>query len=147
MEKKITVRAASLTDSSAMYLLNRDGLGYDYAPEKTKERLEAVLGNPEYKVFIAEMDGNVAGYIHGADYHCTYCDPLKNILALVVDEKYRGTGVGRALITALEQWSRDCGCAGVRLVSGHNRTGAHKFYEACGYRMRKEQKNFIKLFE
>ncbi len=143
---EILIRPAAIGDAGAMQVLNRDGLGYDYPIEKTKERLKTVLGNPEYKVFIAEADGRVIGYIHGADYHCTYTDPLKNILALVVEERYRGQGAGKALITAIEQWARECGAAGVRLVSGYNRTGAHRFYETCGYHMRKEQKNFIKLF-
>jgi hypothetical protein len=38
------------------------------------------------------------------------------------------------------------GCAGVRLASGMVRSGAHRFYLACGYQHRKDQCNFIKRF-
>lgn len=91
--------------------------------------------------------GEVAGYIHGGGYECTYCAPLKNVLALAVDEKYRGLGVGRRLLEELEAWAKDKGCAGVRLVSGMDRLGAHAFYLRCGYIVRKEHKNFIRYFQ
>jgi ribosomal protein S18 acetylase RimI-like enzyme len=141
----ITIRKAVVSDYEAIYRLNAE-LGYDYDKDETKKRLQSILGNEQYILFVAEVNGEVAGYIHGGDYHGTYSDPLKNILSFVVFEKCRHHGVGRMLITALEGWAKECGCAGVRLVSAFHRVGAHRFYEACGYTLRKEQKNFVKIF-
>lgn len=142
----LKIRDATEKDFEAIYLLNKNGLGYDYDIEKTHQRLKHILENSGNKILVAVLDGAIVGYIYSADYECTYSDPLKNILALVVDEGKRGFGIGRALLSAVENWAKESGSSGVRLVSGINREDAHKFYLSCGYTDRKNQKNFIKLF-
>lgn len=140
------IRPAKLDDADALYHINRDALGYDYPIELTRKRLAMVLDAGRDRLLVAELDGDIVGYIHCADYDCIYQPPLKNILALAVLEQVRGRGVGKLLLTAAEDWARECDCKGVRLVSGFNRMGAHGFYLACGYTDRKNQKNFIKYF-
>lgn len=143
----ITVRPASLTDVPAICRLQSQELGYHCTLEMTRRRLEDILQKPENRVWIAETDGRLSGFVHAADYDCIYCESLKNILAIAVDHTVQRQGVGRALVCAVEDWARECGSAGVRLVSGMDRQGAHRFYEACGYFLRKEQKNFMRLFD
>ena len=143
---KPTVRTADLSDAESIRRINLQAFGYDYGPTETANRLADISKKPNIRIFVAEINGRVAGYIHGSDYDCTYMPPLKNILALGVLEEYRGRGIGRMLVAELEAWAKAGGCAGVRLVSGYNRTEAHKFYLRCGYADRKDQKNFIKLF-
>ncbi len=140
------IRPASDQDAQAIYMLNRDGLGYDYPLEDTRRRLKLVLAKAGNRIFVAQLEGRVVGYIHAADYECSYVGSLKDILALAVDEKERGHGIGRALLKAAEDWARESGATGVRLNSGMERENAHRFYEACGYINRKNQKNFIKRF-
>ena len=55
-------------------------------------------------------------------------------------------GIGRRLLEAVEEWARAEGCAGVRLVSGASREGAHAFYRSCGYDGGKKQLNFKKMW-
>jgi GNAT superfamily N-acetyltransferase len=136
-----------VSDSARICQINEDSLGYRYDLEKTKQRLEQIIGRPTDKIYVACIDGNIVGYIHGCDYECTYADSLKNIMAIAVDKGYQGKGIGRALLNAIEGWAKECGCSGVRLVSGFNREGAHQFYLHCGYTVRKQQKNFIKYFD
>lgn len=144
----VMIRPARVEDAEAIWELNEAALGYVYPLSKTSERLRQALESPFNRVLVAcDETGRTLGYIHAADYDNTYTDRLKNILALAVRPDCQGNGVGRALLRAAEDWARQTGCAGVRLVSGHNRTGAHQFYQRCGYFMRKEQKNFIKLFD
>lgn len=142
----MNIREAAINDYRDLYCLNKNGLGYDYPEDKTKEKLQLVLNQPADKIFVAELDGKVVGYVHLSAYECIYFDSLKNVLALVVDENYRKQGVGRKLMEKAEEWAKETGSNGIRLVSGFNRTDAHQFYEHCGYTLRKEQKNFIKLF-
>ena len=148
MDKTATIRIrhAVIDDFIAIYLLNLYCLAYDYPPERTKKRLAHILLNPNAMLLVAETGGHVIGYIHAVDYDCTYYDSLKSILSLAVEEDYRGQGVGRALVTAIEKWAAVEGSVGVRLVTSAYRNEAHKFYEACGYKLRKEQKNYIKFF-
>lgn len=142
----VLIRDCRVEDAAAIWQINENAFGYEFDAEKTKIRLTAILKNSFYHISVAECNGQVVGYIHCSDYDCTYDEPLKNILALGVLESYRGQGIGRALITAAESWAKADGAAGMRLVSGFNRTGAHRFYAACGYYDRKDQKNFMKRF-
>ncbi len=141
------IRECLVTDYEDIYQLNKKALGYEYDLEKTKISLYDILRRQTDKLYVASIDNRVVGYIHGSDYECSYSDPLKNIIALAVYEDYRGRGVGRVLLNAIENWEKESNCCGVRLVSGFNRIEAHKFYLHCGYSLRKEQKNFIKKFD
>jgi len=146
MDNGIVIRRAEMRDALRISEINRSALGYEYSLEDTQQRLERMLSRGTNRVWVACCGGEIAGYIHGSDYECLYCAPLKNIMALAVDEKHRGRGVGRQLLSELESWAKEESCAGVRLVSGFDRLGAHRFYYCCGYSLRKEQKNFIKYF-
>jgi len=141
----LVIRNACLKDTQAIYLLNLNGLGYDYPMEHTEKRLAQVIGS-DALLLVAELDGIVAGYIHAVDYDCSYSDSLKNILAFVVDERFRRNGIGRSLIAAVEEWAKETGASGIRLTSGMSRENAHKFYESCGYVNRKIAKQFVKMF-
>ena len=68
----------------------------------------------------------------------------KNILGIAVDPAFRHQGIGRALLNAVEEWGKQSGACAVRLVSGMERTGAHLFYQHCGYLRSKEQLNMKK---
>lgn len=143
----IKIRDAVEDDYIVIQRLNRDALGYDYDIQKTKVRLKYVLEARRDRVFVAEADGQAVGYAHAEDYECIHSDPVKNIIAIAVDENYRGLGIGRELLAAVEGWARETGAAGIRLTSGYDRTAAHKFYLACGYTDRKDCKNFIKFLK
>ncbi|MDL2205655.1 GNAT family N-acetyltransferase [Eubacteriales bacterium OttesenSCG-928-N13] len=143
----LEIRPPQPKDADAIHRINLDSLGYDYPLDATKVRLMSILNRPNHHMLIAELDGQALGYIHATDYDTSYQDSLKNILALAVLPSAQGQGVGRALITAIEEWARQDDSTGVRLVSGFDREGAHAFYQACGYSLRKQQKNFIKYFD
>jgi GNAT superfamily N-acetyltransferase len=55
--------------------------------------------------------------------------------ALVVSEQDRRSGVGSALIAAVEDEARRLGCRRVEVTSGEGpeRVAAHRFYQALGY--------------
>ena len=143
---KIGIRFAKIEDAQRIFTINEHSLGYYFTVENTKRQLALLLQSSFDKILVAEADGKVIGYIHASDYECTYCDPLKDVKALAVDQQYRGYGTGRKLLLAIENWAMICGCAGVRLISGTDREGAHQFYLHCGYTLRKQHKNFVKYF-
>lgn len=143
----ILIREAESRDAEAFFRLNRDAMGYDFDLDRTRRRLDFVLQKNGHKIFVAEQNGTVVGYVHAEDYELIYSEPLKNILGIAVAEDARRQGIGGRFLCAVEDWARRTGASGVRLVSGCQRTGAHRFYEAQGYISRKDQKNYIKLFE
>lgn len=144
--EKVSVRPAVPEDYKALARLNRESMGYDYPPEKTEEQLKKLLSDGKNGIFVAEAAGEVVGYVHLTDYDLLYADPMKNIMGIAVDPAFRRMGIGKKLLEAGEQWARESGAAGVRLVSGESRVGAHAFYRAQGYLGSKMQLNLVKKF-
>jgi GNAT superfamily N-acetyltransferase len=66
------------------------------------------------------------------------------VLALVVDERERGSGIGSDLLKAAEAWANERGARRIRVRSNVIRTDAHRFYEREGYAPVKSQRVFEK---
>lgn len=140
------IRSATTADYIAIQALNSNELGYDFPTQLTARQLVKVLADDDQEVFVAELDGEVIGYIHAANYDALYTGHMKNIMSLAVSTTHKRLGVGKALLARVEEWAKETGAVGVRLNSSNYRTAAHRFYEACGYEETKTQKNFRKLF-
>lgn len=143
------IRPAKVSDAARITEINGSALGYACNVRDVQSQLVRVLTRPGDRVLVAcdEEGGEALGFVHAADYETLHSGSQKNIVSLAVDLAYHGQGLGRMLTEAVEAWARACGCNAVRLVSSFARTGAHAFYLRCGYRLRKEQKNFIKELE
>lgn len=142
---EIIIRECKIQDYIDIVLLNTNEMGYDYPAEDTKVQLERLLSDSNHKIYVAIVADKVVGYIHANNHDLLYSPHLKNIMGIAVSSDFRRNGVGKMLLNEVEKWARDTG-AGVRLVSGATRTGAHAFYSACGFTDNKEQKNFKKMF-
>ncbi len=82
----------------------------------------------------------------GSELHETITDSGRaDIEGLVVEDEYRGNGIGRLLVDAAETWARRRNCASMRLVSNVVRERAHEFYKRLGYSVLKTQHAFKKL--
>lgn len=141
-----TVRKYQTEDAQSIWELNTKELGYVFSLEETEEKLARLTNNPSHCLLVAEMQGKVVGYIHGNDYEVVYMPSFKNIMGLAVAKDYQHQGIGKSLLMALEQWAKETGAKGVRLVSGGERFATHQFYEKCGYQKKKMQANFRKEF-
>jgi len=139
------IRECRVEDVEAIWRLNCAQMGYVISLEPAKENLVRLLSNGAHKILVAEMHGNVVGYVHANDYDLLYYPHMKNIMGIAVDEAYKKHGIGKALISTIETWAKDTGAVAVRLVSGAERTDAHAFYEKCGYTGGKKQINFKKI--
>lgn len=140
------VREAKIEDAAAIRHLSCQELGYDCPQEQTEKTLKKLLTREDHRIFVAEDEGKIIGYAHACDYELLYCAPLKNLMGIAVSGQYKRQGVGRELLSAVEQWAKSTGAAGVRVNSGATRTGAHAFYHSCGYGGDKQQLNLKKIF-
>jgi len=55
------------------------------------------------------------------------------LTGLVVDERWRGKGIGGSLMTRIEDWIRQQGSVIAVLASGSHYAEAHRFYRHLGY--------------
>ncbi|HVD32140.1 MAG TPA: GNAT family N-acetyltransferase, partial [Gemmatimonadales bacterium] len=63
---------------------------------------------------------------------------------LVVDPAYRSHGVGRGLVTAVEQWAANRGLEQMTVRSNVARAESHPFYQRLGYIRTKTQHAYRK---
>lgn len=61
------------------------------------------------------------------------CQPLLNIHDLVVEERYRGRGIGRQLLQVVEQEALARGCCKVTLEVLEGNHVAKRLYQQCGF--------------
>jgi N-acetylglutamate synthase-like GNAT family acetyltransferase len=110
---------------------------YQKAPEPDCRRvLKEIENNPNAALLVAEEDGKVVGttflVILPAFAHGT--SPFSVIEYVVVDEKVRSKGIGKALMDECKARAKAAGCYKVMLASSKTRTRAHKFYREMGFK-------------
>ena len=127
----LTIRDARLEDSASIAALLGQ-LGYPTHAEAVAARVERLVAAAD-RLVVAEVDGEVVGL---ADVHVSpsleHDRPAAKLAALVVDERHRGSGIGRALVAAMEAEARARGCAVLFLTTAERRADAHAFYERVG---------------
>lgn len=111
-----------------------DQLGYPTTEPELDGRLDYWLEDPSSWLVGADDGGSLIGV---AALHVLpvleMTGKLGRLLALVVDERYRGRGVGRMLITAVEDQARAAGCLAMEVNSSRHRTRTQMFYQQLGY--------------
>ena len=137
------IREAKITDYVELQILSFEDLGYECNAELVKTRLENLDSNNEC-VFVADVNGEVVGYVHIIKFNTLYYKSMANIQGMVVSKEYQRKGYGKELMNAAENWARKRNIETVRLNSGFVRPEAHEFYRAIGYCNEKEQIRFMK---
>lgn len=143
----ITVRKATVEDIPGLdevMLVISDGPG----DREKMARLIDNISRDEQKYLLVAVDkesGEIAGSLLGVVFEdiCGDCRPILLVENVAVLEKYQGRGVGRRMFQEIERWGREMDCHYEMLVSGMNRTGAHKFYDAIGFEQVKGFKKYL----
>ena len=120
----------------------RPDLFRDGAQKYDKEALQRLLSDENRPIFIAEADGNVAGYcfciLQITEHDPVLCDRrVIYIDDLCVDENTRGTGIAKALYDGVLAYGRENHFDAVTLNVWCGNDRAMKFYEKCGLKPQK----------
>ena len=138
---EITIREVQPGDAIAINALSKQ-LGYPLTEEQTLQNINRVLASKDHTAFAAVYENKIAGWIGLAQTIMIEVLPYCEINGLVVDETYRGKGVGKQLIEKAKQWAKEKGNNKLKLHCNIIRTEAHKFYGHLGFTETKQQKNF-----
>ena len=129
----LAIRGAETGDAAALADLMTQ-LGYPTRASEMEMRMEAICADKNYATLVAVSDGKVCGMIGTfTSYSYEHNSPSGRILALVVSEKMRGRGVGRALIAAAENHLAQKNIRRIAVNTRFERKEAHEFYEKVGY--------------
>ena len=145
VDGKVQIREARLTDAESIWRLNLLFMGYEYPLDAMIGQFSSMLDSRGHKFFVAVADGRVVGFIHGTDFDTLYSPPMKRILQLVVDESYRGRGIGRSLLEKIENWAMENDCYMVCVTVSEERLESRFCVNACGYERTPDQVHFRKM--
>ncbi len=101
--------------------------------------LPALLASwPAQAAFLAHAgDGPLVGFAEASlrrDYvNGTSTSPVGFLEGWFVDEGWRAQGIGRALVDAVERWSRAQGCRELASDALLENTASHLAHAACGF--------------
>jgi ribosomal protein S18 acetylase RimI-like enzyme len=139
----VAVRQMRTEDAAAVAALTTQ-LGYPATDDEIRRRYDLIKDRWDARVFVAHTGNVIAGWIHVQATYLLECDARAEIWGLVVGENARGTGIGRRLVQAAEEWAIMRGLAVMAVRSNKLRTDAHSFYEHLGYTVTKTQNAFRK---
>lgn len=138
---EIFIRDITEDDAEAVNTLSAQ-LGYTMSLEQTLSNIRSVLGTKGHHAFVAMHENKIIGWIGVAEALQIESAPFSEIRGLIVDETYRGHGIGKLLIEKVKQWTRKTGNETLRLRTNMIRKEAHLFYQHLGFKEIKEQKVF-----
>lgn len=146
---ELKLRLAEARDAEAVAELAAQ-LGYERTAGQVREwleKLDARGSNGSQAVFVAELGGEVVGWVDVSLEHRLQSETFGFIGGLVVRDGLRGAGIGRRLCERAEQWSAEQGAKKIRVTSRSTREGAHRFYLRDGYQQVKVSMVFEKKLE
>lgn len=146
MSGDFSIREARPTDALDLARLAVQ-LGYPTTADQAARRATRILTRSGNRILVAEAGGVVVGWIHVAESVTLESDPAAEIAGLVVDEAFRGAGVGARLVAEVEAWAAGQGYGRIRVRSNVKRNRARRFYERAGFTVTKRQRNFEKPLE
>lgn len=106
----------------------------------TLSSLEAIVQSANSHLFIAEVDGVVAGMLTLCDYLAPTGRKMW-IEDVVVDEAARGRSIGRILVNTAIEYAKSIGPGTLLLTSRPSREAANALYRSCGF-VFKETNNY-----
>ena len=138
------LRLALPDDAAEIARLSAE-LGYPASTAEISERLAQLRERPEHRVFVA-IGGNkqLLGWLAVERHLLLVYGTQVEIVGLVVDRGARCLGVGKALVTAAENWARDQGLQKIAVRSNAVRPDSHPFYERLGFQRVKTQHVYAK---
>ena len=94
-----------------------------------------ILASPHFELFVAELAGEVVGtcYLNVVPNLSRGLSPYAVLENVVVDQRWRGRGIGQAVVRHALGRAWQLGCYKVMLQTGSRRESTHEFYRKCGF--------------
>lgn len=128
----ITVRDANASDAPRLVELII-ALGHQIEEADVSRNLENLAKNGMLPLVAADGEKVIA--MCGISAMVTVHRPaaVGRVSVMIVDEAYRGRGIGALLVTEAEKRLSKRGCRIIEVTSNMRRDRAHHFYERLGY--------------
>ena len=128
------IREARAGDAERIAELTKQ-LGYSVTPAQVTAHLANEIG----KLYVAEVEARVAGWIEAQVITALEGGSRAVITGLVVDQNYRRYGIGKQLVATACTWAKENDLAAIRVRANQKREDARAFYSGLGFRQSKIQ--------
>ena len=115
--------------------------------EKAKTFTDKMKNDDKNIAYVAEYDGEIIGIMCGSinssyeRFNSDYAD----LIALYVDPKYQGLGIGSSFKNIFEQWAIENGATQYVIGVLKDNIKARKVYESWGGKLSEFEEDFVKL--
>ena len=136
---RVLVRASETKDLPVLIELLRALFSieadFSFDEEKQRRGLELMLEDTTQRcVFVAEIDGEVVGMCSVQTLISTAQGAPKGwIEDVCVDERFRGEGIGRMLLKAVDDWCLSRGMRRLQILCDTQNAPAMHFYKRLGW--------------
>jgi N-acetylglutamate synthase-like GNAT family acetyltransferase len=141
----VKVRPATGADAPEIQRLYDELVPGDRNIRVAPERLEALRLDKHNRLLVLEAEGQVCGTAFltiGLDSMYGF-QPFGTVENVILAPTHRGRGLGRVLMSAVEEEARSCGCTKLMLLSSVKRVEAHSFFSRIGFDGEKKR-GFVK---
>lgn len=149
------IRDALASDRDGICALLRASapeFGWELSPDLEAEierNLAAALAGSASRVWVAEVEGELAGYavVHELPYLISP-NPEALLGELFVHPRHRGQGLGTALLERVERFADEARCGRISLFNHRRRLSYRRgFYAERGYEERTDVAHFVRRLD
>lgn len=137
MSAPFEVRSARRSDAATWAQLRSELWPDEAAIDADADLDAAMLDEDAAIVFVADVGGEMIAFAEATlrhDYvNGTASSPVGFLEGWYVVPEWRGRGVGRALLQAVEAWARELGCVEIASDSLLDNTASHAAHASCGF--------------
>lgn len=137
----MSIREIETQDAATVNHLSHQ-LGYNISLSETATQIKEVIESMDNCAFVALYEGKIIGWIHAFKTTRLETKTFVEIGGLIVDENFRGKGVGKILVNKIKDWCIEQKITSLRVRSNTKRLEAHNFYLNLGFSESKQQKVF-----
>ena len=134
----ITINRLEDGDLPSLSSLYEELSGKKTDSHKLKKNFEWINSNSDYLLIGAKDDEILVGSLMAIICHDIVgeCKPFMVLENVIVKSDCRGMGIGKKLMSYIENYAREKKCYYIFFVSASDRKDAHKFYESLGLQYR-----------
>ncbi|SMC02129.1 phosphinothricin acetyltransferase [Sulfobacillus thermosulfidooxidans DSM 9293] len=138
--KEIGIRLAEEYDLPKIQRIYNQGIADRIATLDAEEKDEAMMRtwwaghSTRYGVLVAESDQDIVGWASLNPYSSRKAYQGVAELSIYIDRQWRGQGVGRKLLGALEDYARNQGFYKIVLFTFPHNVVGRRLYQRMGYR-------------
>lgn len=138
---QVIIRSAELTDYDAVAEIASSEASDNGPASNGHDEFEALQRSRDHRLWVAEADGAVVGWLHAFLVRRVGHPPIVEIEGLTVSDRFRRVGIGSRLIAEANAWAREQQLD----IRMHCRPGSdytHDFLRHHGYHFLKQEQVF-----